>query len=76
MDAMKGKEGAAECSFLQSKETECTYLSTPLLLGEKGLEKNLDIGKISAFKEQMIAEAIRELKASIKKGKDFVKNMK
>lgn len=33
VDAMNGKEGVVECSFVQSKETECTYFSTPLLLG-------------------------------------------
>ena len=76
VDAMNGKEGVVECSFVQSKETECTYFSTPLLLGKKGLEKNLGIGKITPFEEKMIAEAIPELKASIKKGEDFVKNMK
>lgn len=33
VDAMNGKEGVVECSFVQSKETECPYFSTPLLLG-------------------------------------------
>uniref|UniRef100_A0A8C5UVS5 Malate dehydrogenase, mitochondrial n=1 Tax=Microcebus murinus TaxID=30608 RepID=A0A8C5UVS5_MICMU len=76
LDAMNGKEGVVECSFVKSQETDCTYFSTPLLLGKKGIEKNLGIGKISSFEEKMIAEAIPELKASIKKGEDFVKNMK
>ncbi|KAM5229423.1 malate dehydrogenase, mitochondrial isoform 2-T2 [Ctenodactylus gundi] len=76
LDAMNGKEGVVECSFVQSQETECTYFSTPLLLGKKGLEKNLGIGKISPFEEKMIAEALPELKASIGKGEDFVRNMK
>ncbi|XP_040828765.1 malate dehydrogenase, mitochondrial isoform X2 [Ochotona curzoniae] len=76
VDAMNGKEGVVECSFVQSQEADCSYFSTPLLLGKKGLEKNLGIGKVSAFEEKMIAEAIPELKASIKKGEDFVKNMK
>ena len=48
----------------------------PSLLQKKGIEKNLGIGKISPFEEKMIAEAIPELKASIKKGEEFVKNMK
>ena len=33
VDAMNGKEGVVECSFVKSQETECTYFSTPLLLG-------------------------------------------
>ncbi|KAJ7309016.1 hypothetical protein JRQ81_008301 [Phrynocephalus forsythii] len=76
LDAMNGKEGVIECSFVRSEETECTYFSTPLLLGKNGIEKNLGIGKISPFEEKMVAEAIPELKASIKKGEDFAKSMK
>ncbi|CAD7681930.1 unnamed protein product [Nyctereutes procyonoides] len=75
VDAMNGKEGVVECSFVKSQEADCAYFSTPLLLGKKGIEKNLGIGKISPF-EEMIAEAIPELKASIKKREEFVKNMK
>lgn len=33
VDAMNGKEGVIECAFVQSKETESPYFSTPLLLG-------------------------------------------
>lgn len=52
------------------------HMSPFSLFQKKGLEKNLGIGKITPFEEKMIAEAIPELKASIKKGEDFVKNMK
>uniref|UniRef100_A0A2K6UG92 Malate dehydrogenase, mitochondrial n=1 Tax=Saimiri boliviensis boliviensis TaxID=39432 RepID=A0A2K6UG92_SAIBB len=76
VDAMNGKEGVVECSFVKSQETECAYFSTPLLLGRKGIEKNLGIGKVTPFEEKMIAEAVPELKASIKKGEDFVKTLK
>lgn len=48
----------------------------PSLLQKKGIEKNLGIGKLSPFEEKMVAEAVPELKASIKKGEEFVKNMK
>lgn len=33
VDAMNGKEGVVECSFVQSQEADCSYFSTPLLLG-------------------------------------------
>ena len=62
--------------FVKSQEAGCAYFSIPLLLGEKGIEKNLGIGKVSPFGEKMIAEAIPGLKASIKKGEEFVKNLK
>lgn len=43
---------------------------------KNGIEKNLGIGKITPFEEKMVAEAMSELKASIKKGEDFAKNFK
>lgn len=43
---------------------------------KNGIEKNLGLGKLSAFEEKLIAEAMDELKGSIKKGEDFVANMK
>lgn len=60
--------------FIKSQEMECPYFSTPLLLGKTGIEKNLGISTISPFPEKMITEVIPELKASIKKGEEFVKN--
>ncbi|KAL3060586.1 hypothetical protein OYC64_015024 [Pagothenia borchgrevinki] len=76
LDAMNGKEGVVECGYVRSEETECKYFSTPLLLGKSGIEKNLGLGQLTAFEEQLVAEAMTELKASIKKGEDFVANMK
>ncbi|XP_041054177.1 malate dehydrogenase, mitochondrial [Carcharodon carcharias] len=76
LDAMNGKEGVVECAFVRSEETESPYFSTPLLLGKSGIEKNLGLGKLSAFEEKLVAEAMGELKGSIKKGEDFVKNRK
>ncbi|XP_075709102.1 malate dehydrogenase, mitochondrial [Rhinoderma darwinii] len=76
LDAMNGKEGVIECAFVRSEETESIYFSTPLLLGKSGIEKNLGLGKLSAFEEKLVAEAMGELKGSIKKGEDFAKNFK
>lgn len=76
LDAMNGKEGVVECGYVRSEETECKYFSTPLLLGKNGIEKNLGLGKLTAFEEKLVSAAMKELKASIKKGEDFVANMK
>lgn len=48
----------------------------PSFSQKNGIEKNLGLGKLSAFEEKLVAEAIDELKGSIKKGEDFVSNMK
>ncbi|XP_007904356.2 malate dehydrogenase, mitochondrial [Callorhinchus milii] len=76
LDAMNGKEGVVECAFVRSEETEMPYFSTPLLLGKNGIEKNLGMGKLTPFEEKLVAEAMAELKGSIKKGEDFVKSAK
>ncbi|KAL2297283.1 hypothetical protein Nmel_016579 [Mimus melanotis] len=76
LDAMSGKQGVVECAFVRSDVTEVPYFSTPLQLGKKGLEKNLGLGKLSPFEEKMVAAAMSELKASIKKGEEFAKNFK
>ncbi|XP_048860315.1 malate dehydrogenase, mitochondrial-like [Brienomyrus brachyistius] len=73
LDAMNGKEGVKECAFVRSEEGKCTYFSTPLLLGTNGVKRNLGLGKLSAFEEKLVAEASKELKASIRKGEDFVR---
>ncbi|KAI1231899.1 malate dehydrogenase, partial [Lamprotornis superbus] len=76
LDAMSGKQGVVECAFVRSDVTEVPYFSTPLQLGKKGMEKNLGLGKLSPFEEKMVAAAMSELKASIKKGEEFAKNFK
>lgn len=76
LDAMSGKQGVVECAFVRSDVTESPYFSTPLQLGKKGVEKNLGLGKLSPFEEKMVAAALPELKASIKKGEEFAKNFK
>lgn len=43
---------------------------------KNGIEKNLGLGKLSAFEEKLVSEALAELKGSIKKGEEFVANMK
>jgi malate dehydrogenase len=54
VDAMNGKEGVVECSFVKSQETDCTYFSTPLLLGVRILQaagccSSLSLGSVVQF---------------------------
>jgi len=69
---MKGQEGVVECAYVASTVTECTYFSTPLVLGPNGVEKNLGLGNLSAFEEEVLKAGMAELKGSIKKGEEFV----
>nr|UDB72887.1 mitochondrial malate dehydrogenase isoform X1 [Androctonus crassicauda] len=73
LNALNGKQGVVECSYVKSEETEATYFSTPILLGPNGISKNLGIGKLSSYESDLLKAAIPELKGNIKKGEDFVK---
>lgn len=65
-------ENVVECAYIKSDVTEATYFSTPLTLGKNGIQKNHGLGKLNDYESKLVKEAIAELKASIKKGEDFV----
>lgn len=72
LSAMQGKS-VVECGYVKSSETDASYFATPLQLGRNGLEKNLGLGKLSAYEKDLVEKAIPELKGNIKKGEEFVK---
>ena len=74
IQAMNGKDGVVECSFVASDVTEAAFFATPILLGPNGMKKNLGIGNLTAFEEDLLKAAIPELQGSIKKGIEFAKN--
>jgi len=69
---MNGQEGVIECAYVASSLTEASYFSTPLVLGPNGAEKNLGLGNLTAFEEELLKASLPELKGSIKKGEEFV----
>lgn len=69
---IKGESNVVECSYVQSNVTESKYFSTPILLGPNGLQKNLGLGKLSDYENELLKAAIPELKKNIQKGEDFV----
>ncbi|XP_064620352.1 malate dehydrogenase, mitochondrial-like [Lineus longissimus] len=72
LEALTGTEGKYECAYVRSDESEAKYFSTPLLLGPNGIEKNLGIGRLIDYEGALLKNAMDELKASIKKGEEFV----
>lgn len=56
VQAINRKEGVVKYSF-KSQETDCPYFSTLLLMEERGIRKNLGIGKLP-LSNKMIAEVI------------------
>jgi malate dehydrogenase len=72
--AMNGAEGVVECAYVASNVTEAKYFSTPLLLGPNGIEKNLGLGNLTAYEEDLLKASLPELHGSIKKGEEFAHN--
>merc|ERR1712117_298678 len=69
--AMNGQEGVVECSYVASDITESPYFATPILLGPSGMVKNLGLGKLTPFEEDLLKASLPELQGSIKKGVEF-----
>merc|ERR1711868_276023 len=69
---MNGQEGVVECAYIQSDVTEAKYFATPVVLGPNGVEKNLGLGTLTPFEQDLLKAAIPELNGSIKKGEKFV----
>jgi len=69
---MSGQEGVVECAYVASDVSEAAYFATPIVLGPKGVEKNLGLGEVSDFEKGLLEAALPELKGSIKKGEKFV----
>jgi len=70
--ALNGEKGVIECAYVHSDVTEASFFSTPILLGPNGVEKNLGLGQLSDYEQQLLAASLPELKKSIQKGVDFV----
>jgi malate dehydrogenase len=70
--AIKGESNVVECAYVKSDVTEASYFSTPILLGPEGMKKNLGMGPLSPYEQELLKAAIPELKKNIKKGEDFV----
>jgi malate dehydrogenase len=70
--ALQGEQNVIECAYVRSDVTEAKYFSTPLLLGKNGIEKNLGMGSLNAFEQELLSKAIPELKKNIQVGEEFI----
>ncbi|XP_056631417.1 malate dehydrogenase, mitochondrial [Diorhabda carinulata] len=68
---LKGEPNVIEASYVISDVTEASYFSTPLVLGKNGLEKNLGLGKLNDFEQELLKKALPELKKNIEAGIKF-----
>lgn len=56
LEAMNGKPGVVECTFVKSSVTDAAYFATPVHLGTGGMQKNLGLPPLSAFEEKKLEE--------------------
>lgn len=73
LKGLNGDSNVVECSYVESKVTEATFFSTPLVLGKNGIQENLGLPAMNDYEKKLLAAAIPELKKNIQKGIDFAK---
>ena len=56
LEAMSGKTGVVECTFIKSNVTDATYFATPVRLGKNGVEENLGLPALSPFEQTKLNE--------------------
>ncbi|KAG5888053.1 hypothetical protein JTB14_032860 [Gonioctena quinquepunctata] len=71
--ALRGYPEIVESAYVYSKvHPQLKYLSTPLMLGQNGITKNLGLPNLSSFESCMLDNAIPTLTSDIKRGEKFV----
>ncbi|GJQ83486.1 hypothetical protein Trydic_g19278 [Trypoxylus dichotomus] len=71
--AKKGEQNIVECSYTMNDSHQTGYFSSKLLLGKNGIEKDLGIGKVTDFEQDLINKAKDAIKKNVAKGVSFVK---
>jgi len=70
---MRGEE-VVECAYVASDLLpEVKYLATPLVLGPGGAERNLGLGEMTQFEQDLLKVSLKDLNTSIEKGERYVK---
>lgn len=70
---LAGEKNVVESSYVQSDVVcDISYFATPLVLGKNGIEKNLGVGKLNKFEEDLVRKALPVLKKNIATGIKFV----
>ncbi|KAI9297296.1 malate dehydrogenase [Neoconidiobolus thromboides FSU 785] len=74
LQALDGKQGIIEPAFVESpifKEDGAEFFATNVELGKNGVEKIHPVGEITPFEQDLIKEAVSQLKGNIAKGVKF-----
>jgi len=71
VNALLGQKGIVECAYIAVDNMPAPYFAVPVELGMNGVEKVLDIGKLSEFEDAKFKELIPVLQKNIQTGIDF-----
>ena len=74
LKATNGTAGITIPAYVESpvgKKMGLEFFSTYVELGKDGVKSVKEIGKINKFEENLVKEAVPELKKNIEKGKEF-----
>lgn len=71
--ALKGDSDIIKCAYVKSDLTEAKYFSTPLMIGQNGISKNLGLGKMNHYEELLLKDTIPHLKDAIEEGEEYCK---
>lgn len=72
VQALQGKKNIVECAYVEGNGHYARFFSQPILLGKKGIEERLPIGKLSPFEQQALEDMLDTLKKDIAQGEDFI----
>ena len=71
--ALQGESNVVECSYVEGDGKYARFFAQPILLGKDGVAERKDIGKLSAFEQQALANMLDVLHKDIELGEQFVK---
>lgn len=71
--ALQGESNVVECSYVEGDGKYARFFAQPILLGKDGVAERKDIGKLSAFEQQALANMLDVLHKDIELGAQFVK---
>ncbi|XP_074319308.1 malate dehydrogenase, mitochondrial-like [Silene latifolia] len=74
LKGLNGVPDVVECSYVQSDITELPFFASKVRLGKNGVEEIMGLGSLSEYETKALEKLIPELKESIDKGIEFVKN--
>lgn len=76
VQALRGDRNIVTCGYVLSDICNTDYFAIPILLGRCGIQVKFGLPKMNDFEQELLHNAIPELKKNVEKGIAFVRNDK